>query len=79
MSSVLPSTADVRPPLSDPHVLHTHLELRNICVTHFEPSWVTCATHVSRVGLELSIFGQSQSDHQNMVFMMRREVQTKFW
>jgi hypothetical protein len=44
------------PPLSDPHALHTPLELRNLCVTHFESSWATCAMHVSRVGSELSPF-----------------------
>jgi hypothetical protein len=32
------STTEVRPPLSDPHALHTRLELHNLCVTHFEPS-----------------------------------------
>jgi hypothetical protein len=56
VSSLLLSTAEVRPPLSDPHVLHTCLELCNLCITHFKPSWVTCATHVSRVGSELSHF-----------------------
>jgi hypothetical protein len=39
VSSLVPSTVEVRPPLLDPHVLHTHLELRNLCVTRFESSW----------------------------------------
>jgi hypothetical protein len=56
VSSLLPLTTEVRPPLSNSHVLHTHLELRSLCVTYFEPSWVTCATHVIRVGLKLSPF-----------------------
>jgi hypothetical protein len=56
VSSVLLSTAEVCPPLSDPHVLHTRLELRNLCVTYFEPSWVTSTTHVSCVDSELSHF-----------------------
>jgi hypothetical protein len=56
VSSLLPLTTEVCPPLSDPHVLHTPLELRNLCVTRFEPSWVTCAMRVSRAGLELSPF-----------------------
>jgi hypothetical protein len=56
VSYVLPSTVEVCPPLSDTHALHTRLELRNICVTYFKLSWVTCATHVSRVGSELSRF-----------------------
>jgi hypothetical protein len=56
VSSLLPSTTEVRPPLSNPHVLHTYVELRNLYVTRFKPSWVTCATHVSRVDSELSHF-----------------------
>jgi hypothetical protein len=56
VSSLLPSTTEVRPPLWDPYALHTPLELCNLCVTHFEPSWVTCVTHVSRLGSELSPF-----------------------
>jgi hypothetical protein len=68
----------VRPPPSDPHVLHTPLELCKLCVTHFESAWLTCAMHVSRGGLKLSLFGHPRSDHQSVLFMMRHEVQTKF-
>jgi hypothetical protein len=53
VSSLLTSTTEVRPPLSDSHALHTCLDLCNLCITHFKLSWVTCATHVSRVGSEL--------------------------
>jgi hypothetical protein len=56
VTSLLQSTTEVCPPLSDPHELHTLLELHNQCVTRLEPAWLTCATHVSRVGLELSPF-----------------------
>jgi hypothetical protein len=56
VSSLLPSIIELHPPLSDPHVLHTLLELRNLCITRFKPSWITCATHVSRVGSEWSHF-----------------------
>jgi hypothetical protein len=56
VTSLLPSTTEVRPPPSDPHALHTPLELHNLCVTRFEPSWVTCATHVSHIGSELFPF-----------------------
>jgi hypothetical protein len=38
MSSLLLSITEVHPPLYDPHMLHTPLELHNLCVTHFEPS-----------------------------------------
>jgi hypothetical protein len=56
VTSLLPSTIKVRPPPSDLHVLHIPLELHNLRVTYFEPLWLTCATHVSHVGLELSCF-----------------------
>jgi hypothetical protein len=32
VTSLQPSTTEVHPPLSDPHVLHTPLELRNLYV-----------------------------------------------
>jgi hypothetical protein len=38
VSSLLPLTTKVCPPLLDPHVLYTCLELHNLCVTRFEPS-----------------------------------------
>jgi hypothetical protein len=40
----------------DPHVLHTPLELRNLCVTRFKLSWLTCTMYMSRVGSKLSPF-----------------------
>jgi hypothetical protein len=59
-------------------VLHTPLELRNLCITCFKSAWLTCATHVSRVGSNFLLFGQPRSDHQSVLFMMRHKVWTKF-
>jgi hypothetical protein len=56
VTSLLLSTTKVHPPPSDPHVLHTTLELHSLYVTRFEPTWLTCATHVSCVGSKLSHF-----------------------
>jgi hypothetical protein len=38
VSSLLLPTTEMCPPLSNPHALHTRLELCNLCVTRFEPS-----------------------------------------
>jgi hypothetical protein len=69
VTSLLPSTTEVHPPSSNTHVLHTPLELCNIYIIRFEPSWIIYATHVSRVGLKLSFFGQIWSGRQRVLFM----------
>jgi hypothetical protein len=49
VTSLLSLTIEVRPPPSDPYVLHTLLELCNLCITYFELAWL-------RVGSELPPF-----------------------